>query len=181
MAQRSPWGRKAGEEGGGVRRTGQTGGPRGRGGVQAARERRARGVSANILQSPPRQVKSGQIEELPVELRCTCRAPPGRGRGASGSRWDPRRNQRADVLAGRRRECLAPARHVPVSARHSTARAVQRSGSACRVLARTAGASCVPWVGVMIAPDSHANGPVDSLLRALVAGRLGRGSRARLR
>ena len=145
MAQRSPWGRKAGEEGGGVRRTGQTGGPRGRGGVQAARERRARGVSANILQSPPRQVKSGQIEELPVELRCelrctaravqcqaqhgTCRAPPGRRQCESGSRWDPRKNQRADVLAGRRRECLAPARHVPVSARHSTARAVQRSGS----------------------------------------------------
>jgi hypothetical protein len=32
---------------------------------EAARERRARGVVANIPQSPPRQVKSGQIEELP--------------------------------------------------------------------------------------------------------------------
>jgi hypothetical protein len=31
---------------------------------EASRERRARGVVANILQSPRRQVKSGQIEDL---------------------------------------------------------------------------------------------------------------------
>ena len=32
---------------------------------EAARERCARGVVANILQPPNRQVKSGQIEDLP--------------------------------------------------------------------------------------------------------------------